>query len=52
VNTHHDDWWSRVLCAGGQVQELERTALQGVYQQVYGNFNDTTVLTEFVGLEI
>jgi hypothetical protein len=52
VSAHDGDQWSRVLCEGGQVQELERMALQGVYQRVYGNFNDTAVLTEFVALEI
>jgi hypothetical protein len=36
----------------GQVQELDRAALQAVYQCVYGDCNDTAVLTELVGLEI
>jgi hypothetical protein len=48
-----------VLCALGsifivlgQVQGLDGTALLAVCHRVYGDFNDTALLTELVGLEI
>jgi hypothetical protein len=45
-----------VVIALGQVQELDRAALQAVCQCVCvcvcGDFNDTAVLTELVGLDI
>jgi hypothetical protein len=41
-----------MVIALGQVQELNRAALQAVCQHMYGDFNVTAVLTELVGLEI